>query len=53
MSLVSASRGTAVGIPTGYGLDDQEVGVRVSVVTNVLFSTAFRPALEPTETTTQ
>jgi hypothetical protein len=44
------SRDSAVGIATGYGLDDRGVGVRVSVGgTNFHFSTASRPALGPTQ----
>jgi hypothetical protein len=43
------SRDSAVSITTGYGLDDQWVGVRVPVrVTNFLFSTSSRPALGST-----
>jgi hypothetical protein len=40
------SRDSAVGIRTGYGLDDGWVGVRVAV--NILFSTSSRPVLGPT-----
>jgi hypothetical protein len=38
------SRGSAVGIVTGYGLDDRGVGVLVPV-----FSISSRPALRPTQ----
>jgi hypothetical protein len=45
-----ASRDSAVGIETGYGLDNQRVGFRVPVrVTNFFFSTSSRPALGPTQ----
>jgi hypothetical protein len=45
-----SSRDGVVGIATGYGLDDQEVGVRVPVgVKNFLFSTSCRLALGPTQ----
>jgi hypothetical protein len=37
-------RDSSVGIATSYGLDDREVGVRISV-----FSTSSRPALESTQ----
>jgi hypothetical protein len=36
-------RGSAVGIATGYGLDDRGVGVRVNL------SISFRPALGSTQ----
>jgi hypothetical protein len=42
------SRGSAVGIETGYGLDGGRVGVRVSVESRIVF-TALRPALGPTQ----
>jgi hypothetical protein len=38
--------GIAVGIATGFGLDNRGVGVRVK---NYLFCTASRPALGPTQ----
>jgi hypothetical protein len=38
-----------VGIATGYGLDDQGVGVRVPVGSRILFSKSSRPALGPTQ----
>jgi hypothetical protein len=41
-------RDSAVGIATGYGLDDRVVGVRVPVG-SIIFSTASRPALRPTQ----
>jgi hypothetical protein len=37
---ISFSRGSAVGIATGYGLDNREVGVRVSVEPRI-FTSAF------------
>jgi hypothetical protein len=40
------SRDSVVDIATGYGLDDQGIGVRV---TNLLFSMSSRPALRPTQ----
>jgi hypothetical protein len=40
------SRDSVVGIATGYGLDDQGVGVRVPVGSRI-FSTSSRPALGP------
>jgi hypothetical protein len=44
--LPNMSRDSSVGIPTGYELDDREVGVRVpGSVKNFLFSTSSRPAL--------
>jgi hypothetical protein len=42
------SRDSIVGIATGYGLDDREVGVRVQVGLRI-FSTSSRPALGPTQ----
>jgi hypothetical protein len=43
------SRDSAVGIATGYGLDDWEVGVRVQVrVKNYYFSISSRPTLGST-----
>jgi hypothetical protein len=42
------SRDSAVGIATGYGLDDRNVGVRVPVGSRI-FSTSSRPALGPTQ----
>jgi hypothetical protein len=39
---------SAVGIATGYGLDDQGVGVRVPVGLRI-FSTSSRPAMRPTQ----
>jgi hypothetical protein len=42
------SRDSVVGIATGYGLDDREVGVRVQVGSGI-FSTSSRPALGPTQ----
>jgi hypothetical protein len=45
----SRSRNSAVGIATGYGLDDREVGVRVPVETRFLLSRASRPALGSTQ----
>jgi hypothetical protein len=38
------SRDSAVGIATGYGMDDRGVGVRVPVVSRIVF-TSSRPAL--------
>jgi hypothetical protein len=45
------SRGSVVGIATGYGLDDRGIGVKSTgkKVKNFLFSTSFRPALGPTQ----
>jgi hypothetical protein len=42
------SRDSAVGIATGYGLDNQGVGFRVPVGARI-FSTASRPALPSTQ----
>jgi hypothetical protein len=39
---VYVSRGGAVGIATGYGLDDRGVGVRVPVASRILVS-PYRP----------
>jgi hypothetical protein len=39
---------SAVGIATGYELDDRGVGVRVPVGSRI-FSTSSRPALGPTQ----
>jgi hypothetical protein len=44
----SSSQDSIVRIATGYGLDDQGVGVRVPVGSRI-FSTLSRPALGPTE----
>jgi hypothetical protein len=47
---VVMSRGSAVGIATGYGLDDREVRFRVSVESRIgNFSIPLRPALGPTQ----
>jgi hypothetical protein len=40
---------SVVGIPTGYGLDDRGVGVRVPVGSRIFSSTLSRPALGPTQ----
>jgi hypothetical protein len=41
---------SAVGIATGYGLDDREIVVRVQVgFKNFLFSTSSRPVLVTTQ----
>jgi hypothetical protein len=49
-SLSSKSWDSSVGIATGYGLEYRWVGVpSVGRVTNFLFSTSSRPALEPTQ----
>jgi hypothetical protein len=45
---ISCSRDSIVGIVTGYGLDDREVGVWVPVGSRI-FSTSSRPALGPTQ----
>jgi hypothetical protein len=46
------SRGSVVGIATAYGMDVQEVGVRVPVrVNNFNFSKSSRPALGYTQPT--
>jgi hypothetical protein len=46
--IISWSRDSAVGIATGYGLDDRGVGVRVPVGSRIFFySTSSRPALGP------
>jgi hypothetical protein len=42
------SRDSSVGIATGYGLDDREVGVRVLVGSRI-FSKSSRPDLGPTQ----
>jgi hypothetical protein len=42
------SRDSAVGIATGYTLDDRGVGVRVPVESKI-FSTSFTPALGSTQ----
>jgi hypothetical protein len=44
-----SSRDSAVGIATGYGLDDRGVGVRVLLGQDFHFSMASRPALGPTQ----
>jgi hypothetical protein len=51
MRIVSIVRwDSAVGIATGYWLDDRGVGVRVPVgVKNFYFSMSSRPALGPTK----
>jgi hypothetical protein len=41
-------RGSVVGIVTGYGLDDREVGVRVPVGSRI-FSTSPKPAVGSTQ----
>jgi hypothetical protein len=47
---MSGSRDSAVGIATGYGLDDRGVGVRVLVgPKGFLLSMSYRPALWPTQ----
>jgi hypothetical protein len=38
----TGNRDSSVGIPTGYGLDDPGVGVRVTVVSRI-FSSPRRP----------
>jgi hypothetical protein len=43
-----AGRGSAIGIATGYRLDDRGVGVRVPVVSRVFF-TSFRTTVRPTQ----
>jgi hypothetical protein len=49
-SSCTSSRDSAVGIATGYGLDDWEVGVRVpGRVKNFHFSMSSRPALGSTQ----
>jgi hypothetical protein len=45
----SLSWDSAVGVATGYKLDDRGVGVQVPVVKNFLFSTSSRLALGPTQ----
>jgi hypothetical protein len=40
--ILFGSRDSAVGIATGYGLDDRGVGVRVPVVSRI-FSSSCRP----------
>jgi hypothetical protein len=40
--LVTRSHGSAVGIATGYGLDDRRVGVPVPV-TSIIFTSSYRP----------
>jgi hypothetical protein len=45
--------GSAVGIATGYGLDDLGVAVRVPVVKNFVFSKVFIPAVRPIQLATQ
>jgi hypothetical protein len=42
--ITKLSRDSAVGIATGYGVDDRGVGVRVPVG-SIIFSTSSRPAL--------
>jgi hypothetical protein len=42
-------RDSAFGIATGYGLDDQEVGVRVAMGAKLLFSTSSTLDLGPTQ----
>jgi hypothetical protein len=51
MGLDTGSRrwDSTVGIGTGYGLHDQGVGVRVPVVSRILFSTLARLALGSTQ----
>jgi hypothetical protein len=44
---------SAVGIATGHGLDDRWVGVRVPVVSRILFSTLSSPTLGPTQSSIQ
>jgi hypothetical protein len=46
-SIVYGSRDSAVGIATGYGLDDRWVGVRVPVGSRI-FSSPRRPGVHPT-----
>jgi hypothetical protein len=48
MNTTLVSRDSAVGIVTGYWLDDRGVGVRVPVGSRI-FSTSSRPALGPTQ----
>jgi hypothetical protein len=43
------NRDSAVGIATGYGLDDQGVGVRVPVGSRIFFSKSSRLALGSTQ----
>jgi hypothetical protein len=53
-SLYNRSRDSAVGIATGYGLDDRWVGVGVSVGSRIFSSPhSSRPALGPTQPPTQ
>jgi hypothetical protein len=48
------SMDSSVGIATGYGMDDQGVGVRVTVGSRINpFSTSSRPALACTQPPTQ
>jgi hypothetical protein len=42
MSCLKESQDSAVGVATGYGLDDQGVGVRVPVVARI-FTSPCRP----------
>jgi hypothetical protein len=47
---LSKSRDSSVGIATGYGLDDREVGVKSpGRVMNFLFTTSSRPVLRSTQ----
>jgi hypothetical protein len=45
---IYGSRDSAVGIATGYGLEERGVGVRIPVGSRILFSKSSRPALGPT-----
>jgi hypothetical protein len=48
------SRDSSVGIATGYGLDDQMIGVRFPAKAwNILFDTVYRPTLGPTQPPTE
>jgi hypothetical protein len=40
---------SAVGIATGYGLDDRGVGVRTTVGSRIFLFMSSRPVLEPTQ----
>jgi hypothetical protein len=48
MVLTLVSRDSIVVRATSYGLDDQEAGVRVPIVSRI-FSTSSRPALQLTQ----